>query len=328
MLTLLLLACTNPSPMDTSKSDDTGGAPDSSDSGDTAPRDVVSVAGTGLPVPTDAAPSADGSTFYVITEDDGLYSMPADGSQPPTLIDGSLRGAAGLLLSLDGSEVFVSAHTDEDDERIMHAIHLDGSGDIPHLDTAGLEPGGFTGMLPPSKASHNEYVYFTGRTRSAGVAEGGAVYSFPPHAQPALIATGFGGGLPEAIEAAPDRSLYVSVVDGDVGSVWHIPADVVAQDGAADPSSAATLLLEGYIPGDTPGIALTADGGTLLISSLSASGTSQVVLLTLASGETTVFDDVIRENSRSGGVHRARDVDVFAWADLNSPGSVYRVDLR
>lgn len=316
MLPLLLLACTDPvTPAETG----------TTDTGTPTTSDVVQLAADGLDEPVDAAPSADGSQFFVLTADAGLWQLPADGSEAPTLLFEGLRAARGLSVSLDGTEVFVTAETEEAGQQ-MHAIHLDGSGDVPHTDTLGLSPGGLTGLQSLTRASHRESVYFTGRHgASATGGDEGAVWFFPSHGVPVLLATGFDGGLPEAIEAAPDRSLYVAVVTDGVGSLWHIPAEIVAQDGAADPTTAATRVFDGFLPGEPPGIALTGDAGTLLISSLSAEGTSQVVLFDTATGGSSVFDEVIRANHRSGGVHRARDVDVFAWADR--AGGVYRVGL-
>ncbi len=318
MNTLILLMACAPSPT-ASTSDDSGVV----DTGAPTTSDIVSLATGDLDRPVDAAPDADGAQFYVLTEDAGLWAVPADGSSVPTLVDGTLRGGRGLLVSLDGTQVFVTAQTESEGPQ-LHAIHLDGTGDVPHPETLGLDPGGLTGELALTRASHNEQLYFTGRRAGAAVAEG-AVYGFAPHGEPILLAVGFGGAFPTAVEAASDRSLYVAAVDGDAGSLWYVPADVVLLDGAADPTTAAVRVFDGFRPGDPSGIALTADGATLLISSLSAQGTSQVILYDTATGGSEVFDEVIGANHASGGVHRARDVNVFAWADR--AGGVYRVCL-
>jgi hypothetical protein len=67
---------------------------------------------------------------------------------------------------------------------------------------------------------------------------------------------------------------------------------------------------------DLAGVTLTLDESVLLVSALSAKGTDQVLVIDLATGRTGIFDDTIGENRRGGGLHRAHDANVFAWADL------------
>ena len=79
--------------------------------------------------------------------------------------------------------------------------------------------------------------------------------------------------------------------------------------------------------GDPAGIALTLDETHLLVSSLDkAKGTAQVVIVDLASGATSTFDDVIGTNRSAGGLHRARAAVPMGWADVQRPGRIYRVD--
>ena len=79
--------------------------------------------------------------------------------------------------------------------------------------------------------------------------------------------------------------------------------------------------------GDPAGVALTLDESHLLVSSLhKAKGTAQVVIVDLASGATSTFDDVIGTNRSAGGLHRARAAVPMGWADVQRPGRIYRVD--
>lgn len=301
-------------------------ADDSDTSASSVDPGPVTVAAADVDTPSDAGPSADGSTFYFL-DADGLASVPADGSAEPTRMD-TFSGGVGLAIAPDDAHVYVSAAASADSESLsLYVVHLDGSATDEMPEAVGLSPGGLAAIATTQISSHRDALYFTGRTASFAASGAGAVYLFPVDGLPTLLATGFDGGLPAALTAAADHTLYVSVVDADGGgSVWRIPADVVDLDGAADPTTAATRVVDGWRPGEVPGIALTFDESTLLVSSLSDAGTSQVVLVDLASGGTSIFDDVIRENTHSGGVHRARDTNVFAWADIQKPGHVYRVD--
>ncbi len=67
-----------------------------------------------------------------------------------------------------------------------------------------------------------------------------------------------------------------------------------------------------------------------MVSSLSAEGTAQVLIIDREPLARSVFNDVIRANTSAGGLRRARnDSSVTAWADLtaSSTGSVYRVSF-
>ena len=81
--------------------------------------------------------------------------------------------------------------------------------------------------------------------------------------------------------------------------------------------------------GQLAGLTLTLDGSLLLVSSLDeTAGTAQVLVLDLATQQSSVINDVISANTGAGGLHRAHELDVFAWADLTSGslgGTVYRV---
>ena len=56
-----------------------------------------------------------------------------------------------------------------------------------------------------------------------------------------------------------------------------------------------------------------------MVSSLSAEGTAQVLIIDRETLARSVFDDVIRANTSAGGLHRARnDSSVTAWADLTA----------
>lgn len=75
------------------------------------------------------------------------------------------------------------------------------------------------------------------------------------------------------------------------------------------------------------GIALTLDESKLLISSLKrGTGTAQVLIVDIATGATSTFDDVIGVNDHAGGLHRARAAVPFGGADVQRPGRVYRVE--
>ena len=86
-------------------------------------------------------------------------------------------------------------------------------------------------------------------------------------------------------------------------------------------------LLDGITVGVPTGMVISADGATLMISSLSARGTAQLVLQPLDGKEATVFDDGIGQNTAAGGLRCTPYGAVCAWSDSGRrpAGGVYRV---
>ena len=74
----------------------------------------------------------------------------------------------------------------------------------------------------------------------------------------------------------------------------------------------------GLTGANPPGIALTHDEDSLLVSGLDAMGHDQLYFVDLDTGAVTTSNQGIAANTHGGGVHRARDLDVFAWADLTA----------
>lgn len=121
---------------------------------------------------------------------------------------------------------------------------------------------------------------------------------------------------PDGVVVATDGTVYVT--DGEAnGSAFAVSGGEIEE------------IVSGAVLGSPPGVSLTTDDSTLLISALDGEGGhSQVIGVNLSTGEPFFFNDVIGENTSSGGLHRARNLDLFVWADTtgsNGGGSVYRV---
>jgi hypothetical protein len=133
----------------------------------------------------------------------------------------------------------------------------------------------------------------------------------------------FSGGTPEAVVtgldnepsgvlALDDGAYVVAMADGRVMRAQGEVAEIIFE--YEDLGLPAT------------GLALAPDG-RLMISSVSASGTAQVLLLD-ETGATTVFDQGIGANRSAAGLHRAEGGGTWAWADSSEGGGVYRIRLR
>ncbi|MFN8556489.1 MAG: hypothetical protein U0531_03765 [Dehalococcoidia bacterium] len=95
--------------------------------------------------------------------------------------------------------------------------------------------------------------------------------------------------LPDGLAVTRDGEVYVAArasVDDSTGAVFRV------LDGALD------TLADGALLGGPAGLALTLDEGTLLVSSLSAGGTSQVLIVDLATGGTERLRRCHRPESR------------------------------
>jgi DNA-binding beta-propeller fold protein YncE len=215
----------------------------------------------------------------------------------------------GLAVSADGRRLFVA---DPGAGRIL-VVTRDGRAVRSLAGSAGTRPRGLE--VQPRRTG--ERIVFTGLD--------------PSDRRPAVLALGARGakratvlakGLPlrrpQGVAIAGDGTLYVS----DRGLGRRLDGRVLRIAGGQMTTIARAIRL-----GNPAGLALTRDDATLLVSSLApAAGTAQVLLVDTATLATSTFDDVIGVNRAAGGLHRALRSGVMAWADVQRPGRVYRVD--
>jgi hypothetical protein len=92
------------------------------------------------------------------------------------------------------------------------------------------------------------------------------------------------------------------------------------------PDGRTELVIDGLFVGHPAGIALSNDEKTIFVSGFDPTkGTDVVFTVDAVSRAVGQFTDAIAELSESAGLHRARNTDVFAWADghANGTGTVY-----
>ncbi len=203
--------------------------------------------------------------------------------------------ASSLVLSADGATIFVG-----DREGGIFAVPAAGGAPAVLAGTEGFE----VSHLDRDGAQ----IVFVG-TDAEGVA---GIWSAP-----------IGGGevaeIEVGLEAAPTGILALG---GGELIVAHASGLVERIGGAAEGA-----LVEGERLGAPTGMAVSADGVTLMVSSLSAAGTAQVLLVPLDGGEPGVFDDVIGENRSAGGLRCTADVSVCVWIDSTGGGG-YKIRFR
>lgn len=280
----------------------------------------------GIELPLDATPSPDGKDIYFIAsakvadEDSigtlrqaAIFKVSAAGGPITKLFQGDpLVSPFGITISNDGATLFIAdsgAATSEDrsDGRV-YALSVGGGSPSPLSGTEGLAPGGVEVM--------GDSLYITGRR------DGRA----------GLFKIGLGGGDATAVaigDAFVDPSGVAIGRDGvayvvDSGSAAHgeplASVVKVAVDGRTE------TVISGLNVGHPAGIALSNDDKTLYVSGFdSGKGTDVVFTIDAATRELGEFTDTIADFQESAGLHRARNTDVFAWADshANGTGTVY-----
>jgi sugar lactone lactonase YvrE len=273
--------------------------------------------------PVDAAPSPDGKRIYYL-------AVSNDGSDQPSAgvfaVDAAAEGNGaidelttgeplltplGIDSSLDGRTLFIADTT----------AGADATGALFSLAAAGGAPAivpGSEGYRPAgvvvSKQRGEEVLYFTGRDPESGA---GAVFRIASSGgQAQRLASFDADSEPGGVAVANNGDLYIADHAGASARVLRVRSEQV------------TVYLTDIALGFPAGIALTSDSRTLLVSGLDPQTKHDVVysvdLTTRKLGRVTQGISAYRE---SAGLHRAHDVNVFAWADSQAKrsGTVYTV---
>jgi sugar lactone lactonase YvrE len=273
----------------------------------------------------DAAPSPDGSRIYYLAVSNdgsdhpspGVYAVDTQaegqGQTEELTLGAPLLTPLGIESSLDGKTLFV-ADTAAGEGASGALFRIAAAGGAPSIipGTEGYRPAG----VVAGKQRGEEVLFFTGRDPETGV---GAVYriasaggevqrmaSFDADSEPGGVALALNGDLYVADNAAGGARV-LRVRDEEVSVL-------VSEIGLGFPA----------------GVALTSDDATLLVSGLDPQTKHDVVYaVSLASRKVGRVTQGISSYSESAGLHRAHDVNVFAWADSQAKGSgtVYSVNF-
>jgi len=256
--------------------------------------------------PLDAAPSPDGKTFYFTTTGDAggaVVRIPGGGGAMATLAEGApLARPTGVAVADDDSRLFLA-------DGALLTVPTSGPPVAPAV-IPGTE-----GRAARGLDVVGDTVYFTGTDPGNGQpglfrvpAVGGVV---------ATVAVGAPFVAPDSVVVDAQGVAYVT--DQGAGPGQGLVLRVA--DGKATP------VLTGLRLGVPAGVTLIHDEKTLLVSSIDpTTHADQVLFLELATGSTAT-KAIGESKDTSGGLHRARGAGVLAWADVQRPGRVYRVEL-
>ncbi len=302
-------------------------------SGDSAPTEFLAApaATTGdFSRPSDAVPTSDGTTFFFTakaggdSEASGIYRVAAAGGSVTAVATGApLVSPFGIAISRDDQTLYVS----------------DPGSEGPNLETGQLFSVAASGGTPASVAGT-----LGSRPRSLYVQAGSdgkpdELYFTgvdPADGQPGLFKVPAAGGTLTVIaKGAPfhDPSGVAVTKDGDAYVV-----DTSGNDGGSAQvlhvhGGSATQLVGGLGVGYPAGVALPLDESSVLVSGIDpVTGFAIVYSINVTSGEIATFNKGIEGSVNSAGLHRAREKNVFSWADSTagaaSGGIVFRVELK
>jgi sugar lactone lactonase YvrE len=276
--------------------------------------------------PFDATPSPDGKDVYFIAMsrvpnesgngtmlEAGIFTVSATGGAVKKLHSGApLVAPFGITISNDGQTLFLAdtaAATSE--ERADGRIYTMGVGGGAPAALAGTD-----GYAPAGVEVQGDFLYFTGKKDG----------------QAGLFKTGLAGGAVTPVAVGPafvdpggvalSKTGEAYVVDTGSGTHEAALASVVK----VFPDGRTEILAQELAVGHPAGIAISNNERTVYVSGLDPTLRTDVVFtIDTASRTTAKFSDVIAEHTASAGLHRARNANVFAWADshANATGSVY-----
>jgi sugar lactone lactonase YvrE len=286
-------------------------------------------------MPVDATPSPDGKDIYFIAfssrlDADGMrmervpaiYKTSATpGGAPAKLFEGApLSSPFGITISDDGQTLFIADSSADGSSADPAALGSDRSdGRVFSMSAGGGSPTALAGtenITPAGIEASGPSLYVTGRKDG----------------MPGLFKTGIGGGAVSAVAVGAPFSDPGGVAVTRSGIAYVIDTGSAVNGQALGsvvkvmPDGKTEIILDGLAVGHPAGIALVNDESAILVSALDkGQGTDRVFRISLGDRSVTQLSEKIGEFYESAGLHRARNAEVFAWADshANGSGTVY-----
>lgn len=261
-------------------------------------------------LPLDATPDPDGTAVYftaVGAEGNGVFKVVlADGAKSELFSGEPLATPVSIAISDDGNTLFLADPAAEGAaEERGRLFSMPASGGPP------TALSGADGKAPRGLDVRGDKVYFSGASQGKA-----GVYTIPTA----------GGQATALAEGAP-------LVD-PIGLTANAGGEVFVLDAAAAggptlfkiAGGQVTALAEGLQVGFPAGVALTLDEKTVMVSALDPNtGKDLVWLVDASSGQLSSFNDTIGQFTEAAGLHRAKNKELFAWADskANKTGTVF-----
>jgi len=285
--------------------------------------------------PLDATPDPDGSQIYftaMSSQGAGVFRVPAAGGTVVTLTVGlPLTTPVGIAASTNGQTLYLA----DPHAQINNTAAVTMTGALFSLPSSGGAPTAIPGTahtaprgLTVVKENNVDVIYFTG----ADPADGQPAVMQIPAAGGALTVEEKGEGLvaPVGIAVSKTGAIYIAdqaAAGNGLGTLFRFKPHT---EGGR--SSHSERLVDFVRMGAPAGLTLTLDESLVLVSSLDTLGrTSQVLVVNTTTKAQGIVNKVIGVNRTSGGLHRAHNTNVMAWADVATGGgglgTIYRVRL-
>jgi sugar lactone lactonase YvrE len=276
------------------------------------------VAASGFQHPLDTVSSPDGRTFYFtgFTLDEeplaAIFRVDSAGGTPEALHAGApLAFPTGLVLSCDGSTLYVADQRTDDEESDLGALYS--------LATAGgtLTPLPATGIGVPSSLAMGPDCASLSAT---GTTTDGlqAVFTLPAAGGAAAV---LHSGEPfvalTGIHVDPENVRWV---------MDHLGGDDPGREGvlwAVRPDGSVTQVIDALGMGSPGGVSTDAMGRTAVMPVLDRDGDAELVAVDIASGRASRV--ALPSIVGPAGLRSARDAAVFAIADAEG-GAIYRAE--
>jgi DNA-binding beta-propeller fold protein YncE len=275
--------------------------------------------------PRDSTPDAEATVIYFTATGaggPGVFRVPFAGGTATEIASGApFVAPRGIAISGDDRLLYVADPQSGGAGGKAGQIFVVPVGGGPPAVLRGSE--GFAPRgLDVARQGDREAVYFTGKDPNDGQA--GVFKLAGEGGTPAVVAKGAPFVEPDGVAVTRAGDVYVTdrvVAGAGAGSVFKIAGGTV------------TRIVDRVRTGDPAGVALTLDESVLLVSALQAErDRDQVLLVDLKTLQTGSVTKVVGENKDAGGVHRARNRNLFSWADSTAGpsggGKVYGVSLR
>jgi DNA-binding beta-propeller fold protein YncE len=276
----------------------------------------VAEAGDLFSIPYDATPDLTGDRIYFTADGaqgPGVFAASATGEITVLATGAPLVAPRGIALSSDGQTLYVAdpEAAAETGQGQLFALAVTGGAPTPLAGAAGSAPVN----LEVANQEGADILYFSGIDPSDGTP---AVLSLSQDAlEHSIVAKGEPLVQPQGLAITSAGVVYVADAQGGDEGLASV---VRIEDGAA------AIIASGFRTGALAGATLTEDEGALLVSALdSQRDSAQVLVVVLADGTQGIINAVIEANDGSGGVHRAHEGNVLAWADSSDGGSVYKI---
>jgi sugar lactone lactonase YvrE len=264
----------------------------------------------------DAVPDPAGTTVYFTGIDAkgnvGVYSVPATGGAATAVQTGApFTAPFGITISSDGKTLYVADPGLDGGSDLGEIVSLPVGGGTPKAVSGSADA--FPRAITIDVSSGKDELVYTGVSTKTGAL---GVFQLP-----------ISGGTPTSLaEGAPFVDPSGVAVDGK-GDVYVLDTQASKSYRGAIfkvSKSAATVFATDLWVGYPAGIAFTVDGKGLVVSGLEAAeGPDAVWSFTVAGGVQTslVSADHLSSLTNAAGLHRAADVNVFAFVDSAGDGT-------